>query len=94
MVSGSGPGAARATPPRPTPAGLVAVPTLQHPGPGALLRDIDGDGNVDLDDHAIFHGCMSGPLDGLLPGCESADMDQDNAVDSRDFAMFQSAFGG
>ena len=49
--------------------------------------DCDDDGDVDLIDYACFHGCLTGPAGGLLPGCEPFDFDADNDVDLLDFAQ-------
>jgi len=56
--------------------------------------DLDGDGDVDLDDFNIFVGCLGGPDNVYTTGCDDADLDIDNDVDLRDFAVFQSAFAG
>ena len=56
--------------------------------------DIDGDGDVDLDDYAEFAPCQAGP-DGSLPaGCGSRDLDGDGDVDLKDFSNFQKSFTG
>ncbi|MCK4342739.1 MAG: PKD domain-containing protein [Phycisphaerae bacterium] len=65
---------------------LTALPPL----PG----DLDGDCDVDLDDFAIFAGCMAGPDNPYPAGCDDADLDIDDDVDLSDFAAFQSAFAG
>jgi len=56
--------------------------------------DFDGDGNVDLDDHAGFVGCLSGP-DVVAPTelCREAfDFDFDSDVDLEDFGEFEMEF--
>ncbi|MCK4660109.1 MAG: hypothetical protein KAV82_11360 [Phycisphaerae bacterium] len=53
--------------------------------------DCNGDGLVDLDDFAVFAGCMAGPQGGLDPGCGCCDLDADGDVDLADFATFQRA---
>ncbi|MBN2563814.1 MAG: family 16 glycosylhydrolase [Phycisphaerae bacterium] len=55
--------------------------------------DIDGDGNVDLDDFDLLADCMTGPDVEVLPGCYEADLDRSTAVDLLDFAKLQAAFG-
>ena len=60
------------------------------PEPG----DLDGDGDVDLDDFNIFAGCMTGPDVPTTSGCEPADLHADGDVDLADFAVFQMAFTG
>jgi plastocyanin len=65
-----------------------------------ILGDFDNDLDVDLDDSALFAGCLSGPDRTVLPfGCtplefNRADMDDDGDVDLRDLAAFQQVFGG
>ena len=63
------------------------------PEPG----DVDRDGDVDLDDFAIFQFCFTGPLeseDPLPVECRFLDTDKDNDLDLQDFAVFQGAFTG
>ena len=67
--------------------GSAYVFDLRTPG------DLDGDGDVDLDDFALFVDCVTGPGKGSLPiECLSADPDTDGDVDSLDFGAFQIAF--
>ncbi len=57
------------------------------------LADSDEDGDVDLDDQAAFHGCLTGPGGSPPgPGCDLFDFGIDDDVDLRDFAEFQQAF--
>jgi len=58
----------------------------------SVFGDLDDDGDVDLDDFAIFADCVSGPDVPVQPGCEAADLDSDGDVDLADFALFQRAF--
>ena len=66
---------------------LVGGFVVRHPD-----ADIDGDGDVDLDDFAEFAPCQAGP-DGVIPeGCGSRDLDGDNDVDLKDFSNLQKSF--
>ena len=64
----------------------------------ALLRgDLDGDGDVDLDDFALFADCLNGPDSSPAPTCSpsvDADMDGDNDVDLGDFIILHVDFTG
>lgn len=55
--------------------------------------DLDDDGDVDIDDFALFPGCMNGPEVGYPLDCNLADLDSDGDVDVIDFAEFQTGFG-
>jgi len=81
-------------------------PWVQDPANGdwtggiMLLRrirtgDAQFDGGIDLDDHAAFVDCMTGPgrMDRLCD-CRFLDIDHDGDVDLGDFARFQNAFMG
>ena len=58
------------------------------------VGDIEGDCDVDLDDAAVFVGCLTGPVGGVPTGCEAADFDGDGVgIDLADFAILQNAFG-
>ncbi len=56
------------------------------------LGDMDADGDVDLDDHALFAGCLTGPGGGLPMNCTSGDLDLDNDIDLLDFQTLQAAY--
>lgn len=64
--------------------------------------DYDGDGAVTGDDFYFFQECLSndrpgihgGPESDAGPGCRFVDFDSDGDSDLRDFAEFQSVFGG
>ncbi len=57
--------------------------------------DLDGDGDVDLDDFIRFLACFSGPSRRLPDGCTvDADFDEDTDVDLDDFRLFQLCYNG
>ena len=57
--------------------------------------DFDLDGDVDLNDFAVFQGCFNGPNRPPAAGCQGdADFDSDQDVDLNDFAIFQGCFNG
>ncbi len=56
--------------------------------------DLDGDGDVTLDDWAIFAACVSGPEAPSPGGCDNAYLDGDADVDLEDVAAFQRFFEG
>lgn len=66
---------------------------------GALTQnaDLDGDGDVDLTDFALFGACFGGSGMPPAPGCSpavNADLDCDVDVDLTDFALFAQQFTG
>ena len=54
--------------------------------------DLDGDGDVDDADYALFFAAFSGP--GVPTGNPNADLDNDNDVDDADFGLAFAAFTG
>ncbi|MCB9850343.1 MAG: DM13 domain-containing protein [Phycisphaerales bacterium] len=63
--------------------------------------DADNDGDIDIDDYAMFEDCMAGPDAAPTPlvlttqECLDAfDRDNDGDVDARDFSVFQQVFTG
>jgi hypothetical protein len=58
-----------------------------------IKGDLDGDGDVDADDYAMWENCLEGPGVTVLPGCMVADCDGDSDVDLADFAPFALGFG-
>ncbi|GJM23600.1 MAG: hypothetical protein DHS20C16_00150 [Phycisphaerae bacterium] len=58
-----------------------------------IKGDLDDDGDVDLDDYAIWENCAGGPGAAAMPGCADADCDGDTDVDLADFASFMLGFG-
>ncbi|HNO77194.1 MAG TPA: hypothetical protein PKN33_03960 [Phycisphaerae bacterium] len=60
----------------------------------AIPGDCDGDGEVDLDDHADVIACLSGPSAGVNAGCACFDFDLEGDTDLRDFANLQMVFTG
>ena len=61
---------------------------------GGVPGDLDGDGDIDLDDYAGFAACLTGPDGGVPAGCDLANFDADNDVDMTDVAAFSLAFTG
>ncbi len=60
-----------------------------------LGGDYDNDGDVDLNDFALFQMCFAGPnTPPAYGGCDKPDMDADGDVDLIDFGLFQSCFNG
>ena len=59
-----------------------------HPG------DLDCDGDVDLDDHALLTDCWAGagPDQTIAHPCNLADFDRDQDLDLADWAGFQQVF--
>ncbi|RJP41601.1 MAG: hypothetical protein C4547_01535, partial [Phycisphaerales bacterium] len=55
--------------------------------------DADRDGDVDLADYAALSACLAGPGAGVTRECLPFDLDVSGAVDLRDAAAFQLAFG-
>ena len=64
--------------------GVVQV-LIGTPAPG----DLDGDGDVDVEDWTLFAECMTGPDGDIHAGCEPADVSTDGDVDLDDFAEWQ-----
>ncbi len=56
--------------------------------------DADGDGRVEVGDHAHYVQCRTGPAAGGSTGCECMDFDGDADIDLDDFRAFQAAFTG
>lgn len=56
--------------------------------------DLDGDGDVDLEDFEAFADCMLGPDIPCPAGCEATDLTGDGDADLTDFTLFQAAFAG
>ena len=53
------------------------------------------DGDVDVDDHTAFAGCLVGPVrNDTLCECRFFDLDFDRDVDLRDYSLFLADFTG
>ncbi len=64
-------------------------------GPPAVPGDLDGDGDVDLDDFALLQVCRNGP--GIAPTgpiCPQADLDEDDDVDGADVWVLLGCLSG
>ena len=61
-----------------------------HNGP----PDMDGDGDVDLDDFNIFFNCIETKEKQQAPECRCTDLNGDGVVNMYDYGMLQSAFNG
>jgi hypothetical protein len=69
-------------------------PMLQSIG-WTFVGDLDGNGEINLNDYALLEGCLTGPGGGALPpGCSEADLDGNGTVDLGDVAIFQRLFEG
>jgi len=55
-----------------------------------VYGDLDGDGDVDLSDHTLLCGVLTGPNGGAF--CQSLDFDADGDLDLADWAAFQVFF--
>ncbi|MHC4065628.1 MAG: hypothetical protein ACYSUI_14180 [Planctomycetota bacterium] len=76
------------------PGGSGAALTLIIEGTPVAPGDLDWDGDVDLDDYAVWVTCLAGPGVPGFGGCQHGDLDGDLDIDLRDFAVFQQAFTG
>lgn len=71
-----------------------AVPFAHFVYTHYLPGNCDGDEDVDMDDFNTFTGCMAGPGQQPVTGCDCSDCDGDDDVDLADFAQMQAAFTG
>jgi PKD repeat protein len=55
----------------------------------ANAGDMDGDGDVDLQDYSAFAACLTGPHVPYASNCANADLNLDGDVDLADFARFR-----
>ncbi len=74
--------------------GFLTVEPLEPPPP-PIPGDYNGDGIVDLLDHAALVPRLTGPfVDPTVAGWHLFDLDPDYDVDLRDFGLFQTLFQG
>jgi len=62
--------------------------------PSPVRPDVDGDGDVDLEDFAYLQSCLGGPQATVPFTCRDADLDGNNVVDTADVARFRSCMSG
>ena len=59
-----------------------------------LMKDVNGDGDIDLHDLARAQSCFSGEYPAPCPtGCSTLDLDRDDDIDLDDFAAFADLLG-
>lgn len=56
--------------------------------------DDDGDGDVDMDDFAVFQACYTGTSTTIPSGCSCFDTNADGMIDATDFAAFEACATG
>lgn len=101
MVTDTGTGTDAFVPLQTAPPYTIFRGVALAPPCGTTRQDVDGDGDVDVADFAVFQVCFNGPGNPYSnpPGpagqsCMCFDEDRDLDVDVNDFAVFQVCFNG
>ena len=67
--------------------------TLKLTPPG-FRGDLNGDGDIDLDDFALLQACMGESLTATSGSCVNADLNADRSVDELDVALLRDCLSG
>lgn len=73
----------------------LAAYVVEPPEPPGLPGDLDGNGEVDMNDYALFQQCFSGTGTPYTdPACSTSDLNGDGAVDLTDLQLFIDCMSG
>lgn len=73
--------------------GSETVPAYIMRFPEPVRTDGVPNGVVDLEDHFVLTGCLTGPVSAMLNECDVFDFDHDLDIDLDDFRLLQRQFG-